>query len=113
MSVYVEWRDPRTKDLCRIRFNLSTNMQATHTIKQKLWESKIVGFTKLKILDPAYCHMPKHSKKPSKFNTKSTVYVDSMITTPEIIEAIKEFMREIYQAKDESLMVQVSLYESA
>jgi len=108
MDAYAEWINPHTKERCRIKFDIEINVNASSNTRKPLWSNSVVG-SKLKILDSAFYRGNYKRGDPTKFRVGSTVYIDSEITTPEIIEGIKAFMKEIYAAKEESLVVELSL----
>jgi hypothetical protein len=101
MDIYAEWIDPRSREKCRIKFDVDSNKDAVSHMRRKLWEKG-----SLKIFDSAYDRLTRtHSLK---FRSGSTVFIDTETTTQEIIEGVKTYMKEIYGAAESNLVVSVS-----
>lgn len=109
MDVFVEWTN-RNKVRCRIRFDVDTNMGAANKMHRQLWQDSTIG-CKLQILDSAFDRLQHKRERGavSKSVFGSKIYIDTTITMPEIIYAVKIYMRDIYHAEENSLTVSVNL----
>lgn len=106
MEIFAEWIDPRSREKCRIKFEVDPNIDAASHMRRKLWENG-----NLKIFDSAYDRLNQTHRNPKralKFRSGSTVFINTETTTQEIIEGVKAYMKEIYSAAESSLVVSVS-----
>lgn len=111
MKVVCEWINS-LKEICRIRFDVETNMNASNHSHHPLWRHTPLG-EKLKIYDSAYDRAMHYrgSRSKAKYRGGSCVFIDHTLTMPEMQEAIKEFMIQVYGADPNSLKVEVLPYD--
>ena len=111
MDIYTDYIN-RSKEKCRIRFEVSTNMQAANHTKQPLWTSDVTGVgLKVRILDSALVRLNKKKGgiEQNKFRIGSAVFIDTTITVPEIIKSVESYMLKHYDVEKDSLVVSATI----